>query len=90
MLGAWGQNLNPAGLGQHEGPARAGGDGNDHFLPLLPRLVQEGIRNVSPNGVLGDPTGACAKEGEELLDDAIGELVDLVDAWPQARTARAG
>ncbi len=35
---------------------------------LLPRLQAEGVRAVSPNGVLGDPSGASAEEGAELLD----------------------
>jgi mycofactocin system creatininase family protein len=30
---------------------------------LMPGLVTHGIRPVSPNGVLGDPTGASAAEG---------------------------
>ena len=30
---------------------------------LLPRLRAEGVRPVSANGVLGDPTGASADEG---------------------------
>src|SRR5439155_6965592 len=37
---------------------------------LLPRLTKEGVRAVSPNGVLGDPVGASAAEGGVLLDDA--------------------
>ncbi|MBV9607707.1 MAG: mycofactocin biosynthesis peptidyl-dipeptidase MftE [Solirubrobacterales bacterium] len=39
---------------------------------ILDRLRSEGVRPVSPNGVLGDPTGASAEEGERLL----GELID--------------
>ena len=38
---------------------------------LIDRLRAEGVRSVSPNGVLGDPVGASAEEGERLL----GELV---------------
>jgi mycofactocin system creatininase family protein len=34
---------------------------------LLGRLRAEGVRAVSPNGVLGDPAGASAAEGEALL-----------------------
>jgi creatinine amidohydrolase len=34
---------------------------------LLPRLRAEGVRAVSGNGVLGDPAGATAAEGEALL-----------------------
>jgi len=48
---------------------------------LLPRLTKEGVRAVSPNGVLGDPVGASAAEGGVLLDDAAQDLVRLVDGW---------
>ncbi|WP_221585482.1 mycofactocin biosynthesis peptidyl-dipeptidase MftE [Microbacterium sp. G2-8] len=34
---------------------------------LLPELRAGGVRAASPNGVLGDPTGASAAEGAELL-----------------------
>ncbi len=34
---------------------------------LLPALRAGGVAAVSPNGVLGDPTGASAAEGERLL-----------------------
>lgn len=43
---------------------------------LLPRLRADGVRAVSPTGVLGDPAGASADVGEELL----ARLVDLVGA----------
>ena len=43
---------------------------------LLPLLRSDGVRGVSPNGVLGDPTGASAEEGERLVD----ALVDLTVA----------
>lgn len=35
---------------------------------LLPGLLAGGVRAVSPNGVLGDPTRATAEEGRRLLD----------------------
>ena len=38
---------------------------------LLPRLRAEGVRPVSSNGVLGDPTGANAEEGRALLDALV-------------------
>ena len=31
---------------------------------ILPRLRAEGVRPISSNGVLGDPQGASAAEGE--------------------------
>jgi creatinine amidohydrolase/Fe(II)-dependent formamide hydrolase-like protein len=36
---------------------------------------------VSANGVLGDPSGASADEGERLLDQLAGDLVASVEAW---------
>jgi mycofactocin precursor peptide peptidase len=50
---------------------------------LMPRIVREGVREVSANGVLGDPAGACADEGERLLHRALEQLTELVDAWPE-------
>jgi creatinine amidohydrolase len=48
---------------------------------LLPRLRTDGVRAVSPNGVLGDPTGASASEGAALLAALAGRLVAAVGAW---------
>lgn len=46
--------------------------GRTEPLPeLLPDLVDRGVRAVSPNGVLGDPTGASAEEGEQLIDGLV-------------------
>ncbi|HEX4434725.1 MAG TPA: mycofactocin biosynthesis peptidyl-dipeptidase MftE [Acidimicrobiales bacterium] len=47
---------------------------------LLPRLRAEGVRPVSSNGVLGDPTGATAEEGRTLLDDLVQGLTAAVSA----------
>lgn len=41
---------------------------------LLPALRAGGLAAVTPNGVLGDPTGASAEEGEALLALMIAEL----------------
>ncbi len=48
---------------------------------LLPRLRAEGVRAVSPTGVLGDPAGASAEEGAELLAGMAGRLATAVRAW---------
>jgi len=48
---------------------------------LMPRLRRDGVRAVTANGVLGDPTGASAEQGEELLRGAVGELAALVVRW---------
>ena len=38
---------------------------------LLPSLMAHGVRTVSPNGVLGDPTGATAAEGADLFEQMV-------------------
>jgi creatinine amidohydrolase len=48
---------------------------------LLPRLRAEGVRAVSPTGVLGDPAGASAEEGTALLDGLVAGLLAAVGAW---------
>jgi creatinine amidohydrolase len=48
---------------------------------LLPRLRAEGVRAVSPTGVLGDPAGASAVEGAELLAGLVAGLVAAARAW---------
>ncbi len=45
---------------------------------ILPRLRQGGLAAVTANGVLGDPAGANAKEGEALIRRATAELAELV------------
>ena len=45
---------------------------------LLPRLRAEGVRPVSSNGVLGDPTRASAEEGRALLDALVADLAASV------------
>jgi mycofactocin precursor peptide peptidase len=42
---------------------------------LLPLLRAGGVRSVSANGVLGDPSGASAEEGRRLLDQAVDGLL---------------
>jgi creatinine amidohydrolase len=46
----------------------------------LPLLRSGGVRAVSANGVLGDPAGASAREGSELLDALVADLSVLVTA----------
>jgi mycofactocin system creatininase family protein len=48
---------------------------------LWPELRTDGVRAVSPNGVLGDPTLASAEEGCRLLDALRAELRAAVAAW---------
>ncbi len=44
-------------------------------------LRSAGVRAVSPNGVLGDPQGANAGEGLELLDAMAADLIAAVQRW---------
>lgn len=45
----------------------------------LGRLIEElragGVRAVSPNGVLGDPSGANAEEGARRLESIVAEAL---------------
>lgn len=45
---------------------------------LMGELRDRGVRAVSPNGVLGDPTGASAHEGEELLASLVQSLLSFL------------
>jgi len=48
---------------------------------LMVPMRSGGVVAVSENGVLGDPAGASAAEGEQLLATAIGELADWLARW---------
>ena len=49
--------------------AEAGAIGDPNVLGT--RLRDEGMRNVSPNGVIGDPTAATADAGRLYLDALV-------------------
>lgn len=53
-------------------------------IPTMSDLVEHGVRVLSPNGVLGDPAGADATEGADLLARLSDQLCDAVDAWVDA------
>jgi creatinine amidohydrolase len=55
---------------------------------LLPRLRAEGVRAVSPTGVLGDPAGATAEEGAALLGGLVERLVAAARTWDVDPTGR--
>ena len=55
---------------------------------LLPRLRAEGVRAVSPTGVLGDPAGASAEEGARLLAGLAGRFAAAVAGWDVAGDGR--
>ena len=46
---------------------------------LMPALRERGVRAVSGNGVLGDPAGASAAEGERLLARLVDSLSAAMD-----------
>lgn len=50
--------------------------GNTQSLQeILPTLITRGVRAVSANGVLGDPNGATAEEGEQLLAQIVRQVL---------------
>jgi mycofactocin precursor peptide peptidase len=55
---------------------------------LLPALRAGGVAAVSPNGVLGDPTGANAAEGERLLAEMTAALRTRLARWRPDPTGR--
>jgi mycofactocin precursor peptide peptidase len=55
---------------------------------LLPALRAGGVAAVSRNGVLGDPTGATAVDGERLLRELTAALRDLLTRWQPDPTGR--
>ena len=67
---------------------RAVAGATEPIASLLPRLRAEGVHGVSPNGVLGDPAGATAGEGADLLERLAARLVAAVGAWRVDATGR--
>ncbi len=55
---------------------------------IMPALRSGGVRAVSPNGVLGDPAGACAAEGRALLGLLTAGLSQTLDTLLAGRRAR--
>ncbi|QVQ53890.1 mycofactocin biosynthesis peptidyl-dipeptidase MftE [Spiractinospora alimapuensis] len=55
----------------------------DPIADLMPTLRAHGVRAVSPNGVLGDPTEASAAEGERVLARLAEDLTSFVAQWPR-------
>jgi mycofactocin system creatininase family protein len=47
---------------------------------LMPDLVSRGVRAVSPSGVLGDPTGASAGKGREIVAAVVVSVARRIDA----------
>ncbi|GAA1285443.1 mycofactocin biosynthesis peptidyl-dipeptidase MftE [Pseudonocardia aurantiaca] len=55
---------------------------------LLPALRSGGVAAVSRNGVLGDPAGANAEEGERLLDAMASQLRTALSRWEPTGTGQ--
>ena len=54
----------------------AAAPGNTAPLPeILPELMANGVRPVSPNGILGDPTMATAEAGSILFEQLVRTVV---------------
>ena len=51
------------------------------IVDLIDELRANGVRAVSPNGVLGDPRSATANHGKALLTRLTIDLVAAVDEW---------
>lgn len=53
---------------------------------IMPLLMAGGVGAVSPNGVLGDPTGASAEIGERVLAEMTADALQRIrDGVPDAR-----
>jgi mycofactocin system creatininase family protein len=63
-------------------PGRAQPGARQPLADLWPALRQGGVAAVSPNGVLGDPTGASVAEGHRLLDAWVTDLGRTLEGWP--------
>ena len=55
---------------------------------LMPVLTSGGVRAASANGVLGDPRGATAAEGEALLATLVENLRDELMPLEARRAGR--
>jgi creatinine amidohydrolase/Fe(II)-dependent formamide hydrolase-like protein len=54
----------------------------------MPRLKAEGVRSVSANGVLGDPTASSVEHGRELFDRMVRNLVAELNALDVGQNGR--
>lgn len=51
------------------------------LVQLLPQIQAANLAAVSPTGVLGDPAGASAEEGRQLLATLVADLHAAVGRW---------
>jgi|SRR5262245_28466017 len=52
---------------------------------LMPALVADGVRAVSPTGVLGDPRGATAEAGAAFVATMVGDVVSRIRSMVGSR-----
>ena len=57
-------------------------------IPSHDELVERGVRALSPTGVLGDPAGASAEEGNRLFAALADDLGATVAEWVERTGAR--
>ena len=55
---------------------------------LMPRLREGGVREVSPNGVLGDPTASSAERGRALVERLVANLAAELTALDVTENGR--
>jgi len=72
----------------HVDLSRAAPGNPQPIAELMSELRHGGVAAVSVNGVLGDPLGATATDGERLLDDAARALTAAITDWPPRNDAR--
>lgn len=51
---------------------------NRPLSEILPLMMAGGVRAVSANGILGDPAGASAVHGAEILDSMVDDVVQRI------------
>jgi len=69
--------LNPSRVQLHE--AQPGNTAP--IAALLPEIIAGGVQAVSANGVLGDPSGANAAAGEQILAEIVERAHASVSEW---------
>jgi len=60
---------------------RAEPGNTEPLTDLLERMTVGGVEAVTANGVLGDPTGATAAEGERLLRLIVDDVTERIAAY---------
>jgi mycofactocin system creatininase family protein len=57
---------------------RAAAGNTAPITELLPALRRDGVRAISPTGVLGDPTGASADAGARIFNQIVSAVIDAL------------